>query len=171
MVRFEAPEDQLTQERLENPSAGGGSAGPGKAHLLVLSVDVSQESAEVVFEVLAHEDESEVGKKSYNRFYYTRKSANRAAQYATACGVYSWEQYENECKVGQLNIPLERTEGQSFCGLLKNEKSNNDKTYCRVKFDFFSVSSPAAADYPKNEEYVNQKQTVPALVDPDDIVF
>ena len=152
----------------------GGLPGPGKCHLRVDDVEVRNGRngayLSITCQILAHEDETNVGKTTYNTFTLAGKGVNRLLTYCQACGVLTkedvmrWWQQSGD----KFGIPADETEGCTFCGTLEEGKNpNNGKKTCKVEFDFVNASSPEAADYPKDASAIKATGNTPAPVDED----
>ena len=138
----------------------GGLPAAGKAHLRVAEVHVYDGYCSVKCEILAHEKESEVGRTSYTKFQLSGKGVNRMLTFCQACGVITKEDVVTFYQEGpQFEIPIEDTEGKSYCGTLVR-RTWNGKNYCEVQFDFIRPGSEEAADYPQDADYLAQHEGI-----------
>jgi hypothetical protein len=143
----------------------GGLPAEGKAHLRVAEVSVYDAYCSMKCEILAHEKESEVGKTSYTKFQLSGKGVNRLLTYCKACGVLTKEDVVTFYQEGpQFEIPVEATEGRSFCGTLVHSEWKGKKK-CEVQFDFARPGTEEAADYPQDADYLAQHEGIEKSAD------
>jgi len=170
-----------TAEDLMSNEGGGGLPAPGKAQFLITAVedrttDAAEPKFSITCEIEAHEDESQVGKTSYNFFVLKSLNENpqkaaraegRVANLALATGVWS-ERAWNEAQVTGDSLPIDMDQflTKRFLGTLEAgsyKKDGKDKQTCRVEWDFVSLQSPKAANYPR---IVNGKIMQPSVGEP-----
>lgn len=150
-VDFSELGDDFDPEKIDQ----GGLPKPGKAHLLVASVEDKGEFVKVTSEIIAHDDSSQVGKNEYNSFNKTGKGSKRSLLFALATGLITKQDIvDAKTSGGSIDIDFKAAETQTFLGTLASS-SYNGKDKCRVEWDFKNVSDPDAKDYPRNTDYVD----------------
>ena len=86
---------------------GGGLPKPGKCHLLVSEVEEHDEYINVTHEILAHEDETQVGKTSYNNFSKGGRGAQRLQLFLEATGVLTRQDIIDAKARGETSIDID----------------------------------------------------------------
>lgn len=131
----------------------GGLPKPGKAHLLVASVEDKGEYLQVTEEIVAHEDQAQVGKNVYNILNKTGKGSRRSLIFALACGVVTRQELAEAKAAGtSIDIDFDACFSKSYLGTLV-ESTYNGRKKCRVEWDFKAVDDGEAGEYPRNPEY------------------
>jgi hypothetical protein len=158
-----------------DPLSKGGLPKPGKAHFLVADTedDDSKPSYKVTYEVIAHEDPEEVGRKVYDYLARDGGGARRLENFAKATDLITQEDVNNaiENQQDEIEFDIADAEGQTFFATLKKgsyKKDGETIETCRIAFDYRHPSDPEAADFPRNTEYVEAPETAPAGADTDD---
>lgn len=143
-----------------DPNKTGGLPLAGKAHFLVSEVEDKGNYYNVTLEILAHEKDSEVGKTSYNNFQKAGKGARRLQYFLEATKVITRELINEAAARGETSVDfdIEDAEGVTFFGDLKKGSYTNsdgeEKDTCKVEWTFIAADDPAAAEYPRNAEFV-----------------
>lgn len=147
---------------------------PGKALLLVHSLEESEEGGDFYklrAEVLAHEDETEVGKVWENRLYCSGRGAKRLQYFLEAIGILTEEVLDELIASGQSGFEFDEQDavGQVFFGVFEegeyeSRKSGKTVKTCNVEFEFLHVDDPWAADFPRDGKYVKQKKSDKQMV-------
>jgi len=136
---------------------------PGKCHLEVTRVDedcVSKSSGnpqmEVDFEVLAHVDESQIGKSHREFFPWTARAESKALQLAVATGLTTVEELKALKEQGKGPvIDFNLAVGRQIFGRLE-ESEYEGKISIKLNFNMYPVSSPKHKDYPRNQGKLNE---------------
>lgn len=167
----------------ENPNAGG-LVEPGKAHLLVVSIEDKGNYVSVEHTVIAHEDPTQVGKTHWNSFKTSGKGANRLQTFLEITNVLTRQDIIDRAAAGETDIEpeYELGEGKTYMGLLEYSEYTKDdgkvKKSCKVEFEFYNVNDPATADYPRDTDYAKpidaveqEKETIPPSAADDEAPF
>lgn len=158
----------------------GGLPKPGKCHLLVGKVNLDKlEDGYIttVEEILAHEDESQVGRTSRNLFNTTGKGAQRLQAWLEATKVLTRQDIIDAKAAGETSIDPEYKNAVSktyFGVLVASEFKGRQK--CQVEFTFLGNDDADADEFPRNTDFVpappdrekdGSKETVPPDSDDD----
>ena len=142
-----------------NKIGTGGLPKAGKCHLLVTEVDEKDGYFSVTHEILAHEDDSQVGKITYNSFQLSGKGSQRAFLFLIAVGLTTREALAEQATGGAAaEIDLADAVGKTYLGTLaKGKNPNSGKETCKVEWDFRRVDAEDSDDYPKNAKFLPKK--------------
>ena len=128
---------------------------PGKCQLLVSTVEDKGDYVTVASEIVAHVDETQVGKTEYNLLNKSGKGAKRALLFGLALGLITKQQIADAYESGvEIDIPFEDAYSKTYLGTLAFS-SYQGKDKCRVEWDFKHIDCPEAKDYPRNLEYAD----------------
>ena len=106
-----------------NKIGTGGLPKAGKCHLLVTEVDEKDGYFSVTHEILAHEDDSQVGKITYNSFQLSGKGSQRAFLFLIAVGLTTREALAEQATGGAAaEIDLADAVGKTYLGTLASPR-------------------------------------------------
>jgi hypothetical protein len=134
---------------------------PGRCHLLVAAVEEKESFYEVACDIVAHDDESEVGQTTKVRLNKAGKGARRQQDFLIATKVITLEEILEAQSRGETEIDpdLNDAVGVSFFSTLEegsytSKKSGKEVKTCDVQFEFIAADDSAAAEYPRDTELV-----------------
>lgn len=166
-VDFSDWADELDPETIDK----GGLPKPGKCQLLVAKVEDKGDYVSFTSQILAHEDKSQVGKNTFNTVNKGGKGSKRAFLFALATGIITRQDIAEAKEAGtSIDIPFESAYGKLYYGTLA-ASTYNGKAKCRVEWDFKSLDSPEAKEYPSDPEFTpGEEETAGASAGGDDDV-
>lgn len=139
---------------------------PGKAVLLLTSA--TEQAGDngpyykSLFDVVAHEDSSQVGTEYCQFFSLTGKGSKGLMKVARALGILTDEIIQNAILSNKktLNIDLASGEGNLVAGELKTRKKDDNL----IIWDFYALDDPTVAGFPKPENIMTlEKKPEPAV--------
>lgn len=121
----------------------------GKAQLLVADIEEREgqygDYVSVTLQVVAHENESEVGKTFFASLSNGGEYAQKAAlKFAWATGIYTQEAFANAQAKNEtdLVIPWEDANGTTFFTELRHYKKKTGDTKCTFGWNLYSWGAP-----------------------------
>jgi len=120
--------------------------------LLVVGIEDCGDYVKLVSQIVAHEDESQVERETYNIFNTSGKGAQRLQEFMEATEVLTRNEIVEAHAAGQFDLEpdYEKAVGKTYFGKLETSEWNG-KERCKVEFGFFHPDNPIVADWPRHE--------------------